>query len=267
MYRILIILILFNLVLSGKAVSQGSASSQSGNGIVAIDSAGAQFNGDTIKPTFPSPDQIKKITSTREILGKSGINVYMGYAASSRNNSDLNQSFSSMESGFGINLPKQFPGSASSFTIGLKYRIDKHSGILWEYVYGGSPSDNNYRLSLVSLCATYTFLPEKFVSITLGAGGAVQRLKALRKYNHSLGNGSYLDKLHLNSGKQWGMPLIVLIELKPSPSNTRYSLFVSLRHILGPEVTVEQRVGSNQVSTLTADMNSNQITTGLAVGF
>jgi hypothetical protein len=267
MSKMLIAILLFCIAAPDKTKAQNFSNNYPQK--AGIDTAEIQTEDDPGKPRFPSKEQLEKIKKRQEILGKSGINVYIGYAAVHRKNVDLNSSFTSMESEFGFQSSNEFNTWWNSVNLGFRARFTENFSLLWEYLFGGEPSDNDFRLSSASICALYTFLPKAPVSLSFGPGLALQRIKASRDYSQPVGsNGAYLVKLNIDTGNKLCYPMMALLDIKADPVHPRYSFFMSMKYVFGPKETVTQQVyAGNPPSTIEVDMTNISLSAGMSVGF
>jgi hypothetical protein len=234
----------------------------------AIAPAKPQPQRDLNRPRFPSPEQIAKIKNRQEVIHYPGVGFNFGMAVTSCGNSDLNQSYANMESAFGTVNPRSFSGSQISYTFGFRLRFSRSISAWWEHVYGGTPAENEFRISSVSLSLLYTLAPEGVASLSIGIGAGPTRIRAMREYDDPIGYETYLEKIELDTGQRWTFPLIALLEIRPSPAFPRHSLFVSMRYVIGPTITetVDLSYG-NITAPIKIDMSSVRLTAGIAIAF
>jgi len=251
------------------AISDDLTGSLMNDDKVLADTLNRQREIDPDRPQFPPIDEVKNIKNRRGILERTGFNVYIGFAAADRNNDDLNSSYESMESAYGINSHIKFPGSGYTVHLGLRLRMPDNVNLLWEYFYGGDPSDNRYSYSTASLSALYAINPAKGISLLIGPGYALQRIRASRSYYLSLSSdGTYLERLKLDSGRQWGVPLTAFLEIRPNIDSPRFSLFVSMRYMMGPSTVADQQLPyGDQIASLKIDMTGTRLSAGIGLGF
>lgn len=228
------------------------------------------------KPKFPVDDEIGKIEKRQSSPSYPRLTVIFGMAFGTYNTEKLDQSFVAIVEQFGISSNPKFNKPGGKYTLGLRMFISKTFSLLWDHITSSNPLDensqgNNYDAGFSSVNLLYTApLGKKgMIGLTFGVGVASQRIRAIKNYYKPIENSNgTLNNISIDTQSKTTTPFTIMLEL-PSMAQSRFSLFVSVKFIIGTDFTKElsdTQFPGNQ-SELKADFPSTIITTGVTYGF
>lgn len=200
--------------------------------ICAQDSGEAEDKWTLTAPDLPSVDSAARIQSRQHIVSYPRFSINGGIAIRWQDNELLNQTFQRIESGLGVSSSKKVDDNYLTWNLGLRVHISPMFSVWWEYYYSGSPSHDYYCVSsnLFALLVTFEVI-ESALLFSFGSGVAFQHLEADRFYGASLENSGTLENIVVDTGRQTGWPLVVMLELRDRSSSFTPSLYVCGKYI------------------------------------
>jgi hypothetical protein len=226
------------------------------------------------KPTFPSPEERKKITKRRRVLNRyPQISIIGGVLFRSQNNTKLDETFGRLESGYGFMSGDRFSCNLFSATFGMRLYVMRELCLAAEYSPGG-----NGMVHLLSIGGLYSVYQKKDISVSIGFARAMQRLQAEREYSYRLDSGSpygsqpvTLQKIHIDTGEQDGWLFSVVLDVWGRIIGRTTGFFLAINYIDAPvvrdKIYLPYQTDMTELPKLEVSMSGWYINAGLTFTF
>ncbi len=234
----------------------------------------AEYGYGRKKPKFPPPEKRKKITARQRVLERyPQISVTGGVLFRSQNNTKLDETFGRLESGYGFQSGDRFPRNLFSATFGMRLYVMRELSLSAEY----SPGSNGV-MSVFNISGLYSVYQKKDISVSIGFGRTIQRLKAERDYSYRLDYDSpygnqpvTLQKIKIDTGEQDGWLFSAILDVWGQVTGETTGLFLAINYIDAPIVRdtihLPYHSETTEVPKLEISMSGWSISAGLTFTF
>ncbi|UCC43160.1 MAG: hypothetical protein JSU65_08390 [Candidatus Zixiibacteriota bacterium] len=226
------------------------------------------------RPQFPDEEEIQLIKKRTRARSYPTLSTNLGVAFQFHNRTSLNRTFDRIEEYYGADDSRSFDNPTGTFSLGVRLHTSERFALWWEYLFGDTKPNllregNRSSVSSISFSALYTLntVRRAGLRVSLGAGLALQKLKAGRVYQHKLADNGTLEAISFVTDRRIGFPMTALFEFVNAAQSGSAGFFLSARYILASKYS---RPGDPLLDGYTggpveADMDGFLIICGLVI--